>query len=75
MSRVKNETGSINPDKFQGGQNVGPLSDRAKGIQRSMDGKSLEIHAKVNEREATNHFNVDQGGSVLGTIKKRPEMA
>jgi hypothetical protein len=73
LSRAKAETGSIAPEKFQGGQNVGPISERAKGIQGHMDEKSMDINTKAHDREATNHYNVEQGGSVLGTIKKRPE--
>ena len=73
MSRARAETGSINPDKFQGGQSVGPWSEKAKGIQSRMDGKAAEMNSKAHEREATNHFNVEQGGSVLGTIQKPPE--
>ena len=73
LSRARAETNSIIPDAFQGGQNVGPWSENAKGIQSRMDNKALEINTGAHDRARKDHYNVEQGGSVLGTIQKPPE--
>ena len=73
LSRARAETDSIIPDNFQGGQNVGGWSENAKGIQSHMDDKAVEINTGAHDRERKDHYNVEQGGSVLGTIQKPPE--
>ena len=38
-----------------------------------MDDKAVEINTGAHDRTRKDHYNVEQGGSVLGTIQKPPE--
>ena len=72
MSRARSETTTISPDKYQG-RDLGAWSEKAKGIQSRIEEKAVEINTGAHDRTAKNHYNVEQGGSVLGTIQKPPE--
>ena len=71
LSRARAETGHVVPDSFQG-RNLGH-TDQADGVQRNLDEKASEVTKGMRERNLTNHYNVEQGGSVLGGIQKRPK--